>query len=93
MLRRLGARLIATLDARSFVVHDATCWGDAKWDAETTGFATQHWLNPVSERHGCGSVIRCTSPLAGQLGGPSIGAIGLCLGPYDYIKNTRALDM
>ena len=43
MLRRLGARLSASLDARSLVAHDATCWSDAKWDAETTGFATQLW--------------------------------------------------
>ncbi len=43
MLRRLGARLSALLDARSLVVHDATCWSVAKWDAETTGFATQLW--------------------------------------------------
>ncbi len=43
MLRRLGARLSALLDPRSLVAHDATCWSDAKWDAETAGFATQLW--------------------------------------------------
>ena len=32
MLRRLGARLSATLSANSLVVHDAACWSDAKWD-------------------------------------------------------------
>jgi hypothetical protein len=33
-----GARLSASLDARSLVVHDATCWSN---DAETAGFVMQ----------------------------------------------------
>ncbi len=30
MLRRLGARRKAALSAKSLVIHDSTCWSDAK---------------------------------------------------------------
>ena len=42
-LRLLGARLSATLNAESLIVHDTSCWSDAKWDVRPARFATQLW--------------------------------------------------
>ncbi len=42
-LRLLGARLSATLNAESLIVHDTSCWNDAKWDVQPARFATQLW--------------------------------------------------
>ena len=46
MLRRLSARLSATMSVKSLVVHDAACWSDAKWNAVPARFATQLWPIP-----------------------------------------------
>ena len=42
-MRRLGARLCATLSSKSKVVHETACWADAKWDVHSAHFATQIW--------------------------------------------------
>jgi hypothetical protein len=59
MLRRLGARLSATLNAKSLVVHDTACWSDAKWDAQPARFATQLWH---VEHGGAGKNQLCATP-------------------------------
>ena len=59
MLRRLGARLSATLSAESLVVHDTACWSDAKWDARPARFATQLWH---VEFGGAGKNQLCNTP-------------------------------
>ncbi len=61
LLRQLGARLSATLGAKSLVVHDATCWSDEKWDALPAGFATHLWQIPPASGTGVSPVS--TAPL------------------------------
>jgi hypothetical protein len=42
-IRRLGARLCATLSSKSNVVHEAACWADAKWDVHPAHSVSQIW--------------------------------------------------
>ena len=97
MLRRLGARLSATLNAKSLVVHDTACWSDAKWDAQPARFATQLWH---VEHGGAGKNQLCATPLslfhlcweAGKAAGmTSICAKSKRLSPYDYTENTNKM--
>ncbi len=83
------------LDARSLVVHDATCWSDAKWDAETTSFATQLWQILPASGTDAGQLSNAPPliilPLQGSWEARRYDFHRLCLSPYDCIKNTSKM--
>jgi len=44
LLQRLGACLMLLLPARSLLLHDTSCWSEAKWDSVPSRYLTQIWL-------------------------------------------------
>jgi len=47
----MGARLCASLNAKSLVLHRSGCWQDAAWDAHPSRYAVLLWKLGVKERH------------------------------------------
>jgi len=43
-LHTIGAQRVATLPAKSLVLHDSQCWSAAKWDQLRSPFDSQLWL-------------------------------------------------
>lgn len=51
LLQWLGACLMLLLPARSLLLHDISCWSEAKWDSVPSCYLTQLWLlRPSSAR-------------------------------------------
>ena len=44
ILHRLDACLMLLLPARSLLLHDTSCWSEAKWDSVPSRYLTQLWL-------------------------------------------------
>ena len=44
LLQESGARLMAILPANSLVLHDITCWSNAKYDPVSSRYCSQLWL-------------------------------------------------
>ena len=97
MLRRLGARLSATLSAKRLVVHDAACWSDAKWDANQPALrrSSGMWSMVVQVKTSCAthtlSLFHPCWAVGKAVGTTSIGAKSKRISPYDYTESTNKM--